>query len=201
MVRTAPQASGSADRRALIGSRNPLGFVRPPEGDIKNGDVFGVKQNTKQRRVKDILTKHKCSTLSSLLPDSVFALYWEFSLSVESSKDLSRVRTPSAPHCSTMRTGSYPPPTAQKHCDALIDAEWMWPLSRAAGRQLWTPRPPVDVKRRERDTDGRLSVHRGAGPDRTDAHEVWHLAALILHSQLWKLNRKVAESHSGVRVY
>lgn len=111
---------------------------------------------------------------------------------------------PTVPHREQART------PAQKHCDALTYHDGALRSMRSqrdgwaelqAARCESPPPPPCGCQLRRTEHGWRLGVHRGAGPDRTDAHKVWHLAALTLHFQLQKLNRKVEESQSEVKVY
>lgn len=168
--------------------------------------MFWGKQNTKQRCVKDIVTKQKCATLPTLLPDSVFALYCELSLcGVQQRRVLGPI--------------TFRPPlfrTVNKLVPPLKNTVMLWrtvtgPLDRCGVNVTAEPScrppgvnppPPPTPLRMSIEEDGwRLGVHRGAGPDQTDAHKVWHLAALTLHFHLQKLNRKVEESQSEVKVY
>lgn len=110
--------------------------------------VFWVKKRKKkqkQRRSNDIIMKQKCSALSPLLPDSVFALYCESSLFGVQQRPVTGPNPtpppPPPPFCSAPRTGSYPPNTVmlRRTMTGPLDPQEMNPIdepSRSAGQQV-----------------------------------------------------------------
>lgn len=95
--------------------------------------------------------KQKCSALSPLLPDSVFALYCESSLCGVQQRPVTGLNPtpppPPHPFCSAPRTGSYPPNTVmlRRTMTGPLDPQEMNPIdepSRSAGQQV-SASPPL----------------------------------------------------------